>query len=102
MTPPPPSLQSTHITYSFHTLNTITTATPQRSPNSTYCSSSAPTDASATSEGGQPNSGGEEDDEYTESSEWLQDYKSGMEYEVYSLLLRVPATSRVWGMTFDR
>lgn len=33
---------------------------------------------------------------------WLRDYKSGMEYEVYSLALHVPEDSCFWGLTFRR
>lgn len=34
--------------------------------------------------------------------DWLVDYKDGMEYEVYSLPLVVPARSRLYGMSFGR
>lgn len=33
---------------------------------------------------------------------WLRDYKSGMEYEVYSLALHVAEESPLWGLTFSR
>lgn len=33
---------------------------------------------------------------------WLRDYKSGMEYEVYSLALDVAEGSCLWGLTFSR
>lgn len=33
---------------------------------------------------------------------WLRDYKSGMEYEVYSLALHVAEESPLWGLTFGR
>lgn len=33
---------------------------------------------------------------------WLTDYKRGMEYEVYSLALKVGEDSRLWGLTFSR
>lgn len=33
---------------------------------------------------------------------WLRDYKSGMEYEVYSLALHVAEESCLWGLTFRR
>lgn len=31
---------------------------------------------------------------------WLRDYKSGMEYEVYSLAVNVAEDSCIWGVTF--
>ena len=46
--------------------------------------------------------GCEEPAEGEDSSSWLQDYKSGMEYEVYSLPLTLAQDSYLYGMKFHR
>ena len=43
-----------------------------------------------------------EEEDGSPSNSWLTDYKSGMEYEVYSLPLLVECDSHLFGMKFNR
>lgn len=58
--------------------------------------------ASSSSTGQEDGDGGGASTEDAPPKTWLHDYKSGMEYEVYSLALHVAEESYLWGLTFSR
>lgn len=69
---------------------------------------------SKTQQGEEDEEDGEDEDEEEEEESvgggraskkgprWLRDYRRGMEYEVYSLVLSVAKDSCLWGLTFRR